>query len=103
MAVDADKFFPMYPETGDSPRSVEGVSRDPVRAACSAQAREKVRLEGGRPSSSSRASSRPTASRSGPFEFVVSGIYDADLAKYPGTDVSSMYFHYEYLKEGVGP
>ena len=22
-----------------------------------------------------------------PFEFVVSGIYDADLAKYPGTDV----------------
>jgi putative ABC transport system permease protein len=37
-----------------------------------------------------------------PFEFVVDGIYDTDEAKYPGTDLNSMYFHYKYLDESTG-
>ena len=45
----------------------------------------------------------PYRRRSGPFEFVVSGIYDADLAKYPGTDVNSMFFHYDYLQKSLEP
>jgi putative ABC transport system permease protein len=37
-----------------------------------------------------------------PFEFVVDGIYDTDEAKYPGTDLNSMYFDYKYLYEATG-
>src|SRR5579863_1096186 len=37
-----------------------------------------------------------------PFDFVVDGIYDTDQAKYPGTDLNSMYFDYKYLYEATG-
>jgi len=37
-----------------------------------------------------------------PFEFVVDGIYDTDEAKYPATDLNSMYFDYQYLYEATG-
>ena len=44
----------------------------------------------------------PYRKRDGPFEFVVQGIFDTDLAKYPGTDTNLMFFHYKYLREGTG-
>ena len=37
-----------------------------------------------------------------PFDFVVDGIYDTDEARYPGTDLSSMYFNFKYLYEATG-
>ncbi len=37
-----------------------------------------------------------------PFEFVIDGIYDTDLTKYPGTDLNSMFFNYKYLYEATG-
>jgi putative ABC transport system permease protein len=37
-----------------------------------------------------------------PFDFVVDGIYDTDEARYPGTDLSSMYFNFKYLYEAAG-
>lgn len=37
-----------------------------------------------------------------PFEFVVSGIYDTDPVKYPGTDLNVMYFNDKYLYESTG-
>jgi putative ABC transport system permease protein len=37
-----------------------------------------------------------------PFDFVVDGIFDTDLAKYPGTDLEAMYFNYKYLYEATG-
>jgi len=36
-----------------------------------------------------------------PFEFIVDGIYDTDEARYPGTDLQSMYFDYKYLYEAT--
>jgi putative ABC transport system permease protein len=36
-----------------------------------------------------------------PFDFVIEAIYDTDDLKYPGTDASQMFFHYEYLDEAV--
>ena len=36
-----------------------------------------------------------------PFEFVVQGIYDADRARYPGTNEMQMFFHHEYLDEAT--
>ena len=37
-----------------------------------------------------------------PFDFQVDGIYDTDEARYPGTDLSSMYFNFKYLYEATG-
>ena len=37
-----------------------------------------------------------------PFDFIVDGIYDSDTVKYPGTDLSAMYFNYKYLYEATG-
>lgn len=34
-----------------------------------------------------------------PFEFVIRGIYDSDPVRYPGTDLTMMYFHWDYLYE----
>src|SRR5262245_18096796 len=41
----------------------------------------------------------PYRKRSGPFEFVVRGIYDADKVREPAADDAIMYFHYKYLYE----
>lgn len=101
MGVDADNFFPIYPELVIPP--AQWLSFRETRQGCVVgnklakkfnwKVGDRFFLESFIP---------PYRKRSGPFEFVVSGIYDADLAKYPGTDVSSMYFHYEYVKEGLG-
>lgn len=101
MGVDADNFFPMYPELTIPPDQWQSFRE--TRQGCvigSKLARkfnwkvgDRFFLESFIP---------PYRKRSGPFEFVVSGIYDADLTRYPGTDVSSMYFHYDYVKEGLG-
>jgi putative ABC transport system permease protein len=44
----------------------------------------------------------PYRRKEGPFEFVVRGIYDADLVREPAADNRVMYFHYKYLYEGTG-
>jgi putative ABC transport system permease protein len=38
----------------------------------------------------------------GAFEFVVSGVFDADEARHPGTDTNMMLFNYKYLYEATG-
>ena len=37
-----------------------------------------------------------------PFDFVVRGIYDADLTRNPGVDLNQFFFHFEYLDEATG-
>ncbi len=101
MGVDADNFFPIYPELVIPP--AQWLSFRETRQGCVVgnklakkfnwKVGDRFFLESFIP---------PYRKRSGPFEFVVSGIYDADLAKYPGTDLSTMYFHYDYVKEGLG-
>ena len=36
-----------------------------------------------------------------PFEFVVRAIYDVDLTRHPGTDMSQAFFHHKYLYESA--
>ncbi len=43
----------------------------------------------------------PYRKADGPFEFIVRAIYDIDDAQYQGTDPNLMFFHFEYLYEGV--
>ena len=102
MAVDVETYFAMYPEMVIPPDQWKAFLE--TRSGCVIGSKlakkfnwkvgDKFFLESFIP---------PYRRRSGPFEFVVTGIYDADLTKYPGTDVNSMFFHYEYLKEGVAP
>ena len=102
MAVDVETYFAMYPELVVPPDQWKAFLE--TRSGCVIGSKlakkfnwkvgDKFFLESFIP---------PYRRRSGPFEFVVTGIYDADLTKYPGTDVNSMFFHYEYLKEGVAP
>jgi putative ABC transport system permease protein len=102
MAVDVETYFAMYPEMVIPPDQWKAFLE--TRSGCVIGSKlakkfnwkvgDKFFLESFIP---------PYRRRSGPFEFVVAGIYDADLTKYPGTDVNSMFFHYEYLKEGVAP
>ncbi|MGH9796919.1 MAG: ABC transporter permease [Candidatus Polarisedimenticolia bacterium] len=37
-----------------------------------------------------------------PFEFVVRGIFDTDERRYPGTDLTLMFFHWKHLHESTG-
>lgn len=102
MAVDVETYFAMYPEMVIPPDQWKALLA--TRSGCVIGSKlakkfnwkvgDKFFLESFIP---------PYRRRSGPFEFEVVGIYDADLSKYPGTDVNSMFFHYEYLKEGVAP
>ena len=102
MGVDAENYFAIYPELVIPPDQWRSFKE--TRQGCvignklakkfNWKVGDKFFLESFIP---------PYRRRSGPFEFVVSGIYDADLAKFPGTDVSTMYFHYDYIKEGVAP
>jgi len=102
MAVDVETYFAMYPEMVIPADQWKTLIE--TRSGCVIGSKlakkfnwkvgDKFFLESFIP---------PYRRRGGPFEFVVAGIYDADLSKYPGTDVNSMFFHYEYLKEGVAP
>ncbi len=37
-----------------------------------------------------------------PFDFVIDGIYDTDEARYPATDLNSLYFNFKYVYEATG-
>jgi putative ABC transport system permease protein len=37
-----------------------------------------------------------------PFSFVIRAIYRIDATRFPGTNASALFFHYEYLDEAVG-
>ena len=101
MAVEAEPYFAMYPELEFKPEEWRGFLADLQGTVIGRKLANKYNwkigdhffLESFIP---------PYRKASGPFEFVVRGIFDADLNKYPGTDTNVMFFHYKYLYEGVG-
>jgi len=102
MAVDVETYFAMYPELVIPPDQWQSFKETRMGCVIGSKLAKKFNWKVG-DKFFLESFIPPYRRRSGPFEFVVSGIYDADSAKFPGTDVSSMYFHYEYLKEGVAP
>lgn len=101
LAVDAEKYLAMYPEYPLSPDEYQAFLQDLRGCVIGKKLADKYGwkvgdrffLESFIP---------PYRKPDGPFEFVVRGILDTDLAKYPGTDTNIMLFHYKYLYEGVG-
>jgi putative ABC transport system permease protein len=102
LAVEAEPYFAMYPEFRVPPDQWQPFLQDRQGAAIGKKLADKFGwkigdrffLESFIP---------PYRKKSGPFEFVVRAVFDTDLAKYPGTDTSIMFFHYAYLNEGVKP
>ena len=101
MAVDAEKYFPMYPEFQFKPEEWRNFMQD--RQGCvigrklatkfNWKVGDRFFLESFIP---------PYRKKDGPFEFVVEAIVDVDAVKYPSTDTNIMFFHYDYLYEGTG-
>jgi putative ABC transport system permease protein len=101
MAVDADAYFPMYPEYQIPPDQYRDFVGDLQGCAIGRKLADKFGwkigdhffLESFIP---------PYRKASGPFEFVVRAIFDSDAGKYPGTDTNIMFFHFKYLYEATG-
>ena len=101
MAVDAEHYFAMYPEYKIPPDQWQAFMQDMQGAVIGRKLADKFGwkigdkfyLESFIP---------PYRKSSGPFEFVVRAIFDADPAKHPGTDTNLMFFHFKYLYEGTG-
>jgi len=101
LAVDPETYLDMYPEYILKPEERQAWLQD-LRGAIIG--RELANRFGWKVGDSFFLESfiPPYRRRSGPFEFVVKGIYDVDLARYPGTDARIMFFNYKYLYEGLG-
>jgi putative ABC transport system permease protein len=101
MAVEAEPYFAMSPEFNIPPDQMRDFMGDLQGCVIDRKLAEKFNwkigdrffLESFIP---------PYRKQSGPFEFVVRAIADADRAKYPGTDANIMFFHYKYLYEATG-
>jgi putative ABC transport system permease protein len=101
MAVDAEPYFAMYPEFQFKPDEWQAFLGDMQGCVIGRKLADKFQwkvgdrffLESFIP---------PYRKSSGPFEFVVRAIFDADLARHPNTDTNLMLFHYKYLYEGTG-
>ena len=101
MAVDAEPYFSMYPEYQMPPDQWQAFLGEMSGCVIGRKLADKYGwkvgdhffLESFIP---------PYRKSSGPFEFVVSAIFDTDPVKYPGTDTNIMFFHYKYLYEGTG-
>jgi len=101
LAVDAEPYFAIYPEFQVPPDQFQAFMQDMQGCVIGRKLADKFGwkvgdrffLESFIP---------PYRKRDGPFEFVVQGVFDTDLAKYPGTDTNIMFFHYKYLREGTG-
>jgi putative ABC transport system permease protein len=101
MAVDAEPYFQMYPEFEIPPDQMQAFMGDMQGAVIGRKLANKFGwkigdhffLESFIP---------PYRKRSGPFEFTVRAIFDADPVKHPNTDTNLMLFHFKYLYEGTG-
>jgi putative ABC transport system permease protein len=101
LAVDPDNYFPMYPEYRVPPDQMEAFRTEMRGCIIGRGLAERYGWKVG-DTFFLESFIPPYRRSSGPFEFVVSGIFDADLAKNPGTDTRLMLFKWDYLYEGLG-
>ena len=101
IAVEDEPYFAMHPEYNIPPEEMKAFRED-LRGCI--LGRGLAEQFGWKPGDTFFLESfiPPYRRREGPFEFVVRGIYDADLVREPAADNRIMYFHYKYLYESTG-
>lgn len=100
LAVEAETFLPMYPEY-QLPEAQKKAFMEDMRGCI--VGRKTAERWGWKVGDTFQLESFIPPYRIGhPFEFVIQGIYDADMKKNPGTDLTVMYFHHKYLYESTG-
>ena len=101
LAVEDEPYFAMHPEFSIPPEEMKAYRED-LRGCI--LGRGLAEQFGWKPGDTFFLESfiPPYRRREGPFEFVVRGIYDADLVREPAADNRVMYFHYKYLYESTG-
>ncbi len=100
LAVEAETFLPMYPEYQLPDDQKKAFMEDMRGCIVGRKTAEKYGWKLG--DTFQLESFIPPYRIGHPFEFVIRGIYDADLQKNPGTDLTVMYFHHKYLYESTG-
>jgi putative ABC transport system permease protein len=100
LAVEAETFLPMYPEYQLKDNEKKAFMEDMRGCIVGRKTAEKYGWKIG--DTFQLESFIPPYRIGHPFEFVIRGIYDADLVKNPGTDLTVMYFHHKYLYESTG-
>jgi putative ABC transport system permease protein len=98
-ATEPQKFLDLYPEIMLPPDQKEKWLHD--RRGCIVGRKLAQRFGWKLGDTFQLESSIPPYRVGHPFDFVVDGIYDTDEAKYPATDLNSMYFDYKYLYEAT--
>lgn len=100
LAVDAEPYFAMSPELMVSPDQFKDFMGDLRGCVLGRQLAEKFGWKIG--DRFFLQSFIPgLRKKSGPFEFIVRGFIETDLAKYPGTETNLMLFHFKYLTESL--
>jgi putative ABC transport system permease protein len=101
MAVEAEPFFAMSPELRVPPDQFRSFLGDLRGCLVGRRLADKFGWKVG-DHFFLQSSVSGLRKRSGPFEFVVRGVVEANLEEYPGTETDGMYFHFRYLSEGLG-
>jgi len=100
LAVEAEEYLAMYPEIILSEEHERAFLQDQRGCIVGRQTADRF---GWQPGDTFQLESFIPPYRIGrPFEFVVSGVYDTDTARFPGTQTTAMFFHYKYLYEMTG-
>jgi len=98
-AVEAETYFPMYPEYAVPPEQMEAYLND--RRGCIV-GRALANKYGWKIGSNFQLESFIPPYRVGrPFEFTVRGIFDGNETLHPGTNEMQMFFHFQYLYEAT--
>jgi putative ABC transport system permease protein len=98
-AVEADNYFAMYPEYQVPADQMDRFMADRRGAVIGRALSNKFGWQLG--DTFQLESFIPPYRVGRPFEFVVRGVFDADLERYPGTNEMQMFFHFQYLFEAT--
>jgi len=97
-AVEAENFLAMYPEYGLTDAEKKAYLGDQHGCIVGRALAEQFNWKAG-----DTIQLTSNIYRTGrPFEFVISAIYQTDQGRYPGTNESTLFFHYKYLDEATG-
>jgi putative ABC transport system permease protein len=101
LAVEDEPYFAMHPELKISPEDMQAYRQDMRGCIIGRALANRFKWKAG-DTFFLESFIPPYRRRDGPFEFIVRGIYDADMVREPAADNAVMYFHYKYLYESTG-